>query len=128
MEARAEFEQRTDAPAHFDATRGRSQYAGQQLQQGRLARAVLADQAKRFAAHDFEIHSAQHRHRIDIVDADEELAQRAQTIARAKYLGIGFAKIARDSEQTVVHDRRCRGIRRVHRKSSKRELRRRNTA
>ena len=54
MEARAELEQRADAPAALDDAARRRDHAGDDLQQGRLAGAVLADDAERLAGGEVE--------------------------------------------------------------------------
>ena len=54
MKARAELEQRADAPAAFDQTARRRDDAGDDLQQRRFAGAVLADDAQRLAGGEVE--------------------------------------------------------------------------
>ena len=56
MEARAQFQQRADATADVDPAAGRGDDAGDDLEQGRLAGAVLADDAQRLAGGEIEGH------------------------------------------------------------------------
>ena len=56
MEAGAQLEQRADAPLHVDAAARRRDHAGDDLEQRRLAGAVLADDAQRFAGGEVEAH------------------------------------------------------------------------
>ena len=59
MEARAELEQRADAAADGDRAARGLDHAGDDLQQRRLARAVLADHAQRLAAPQLEAHAVE---------------------------------------------------------------------
>jgi len=116
MEPGAEFEQRADAAVDGDAAERRRQHAGQQLEQGRLAGSVLADQPEGFAAAHLDIDVAQHRGRVGVGHAMQQSPERAQAIARAEYLRVGLAQPVRGDEDLA------------HRKSSKCDARRRNTA
>ena len=58
MEAGGDFDQRADAAAHFAAAARRPQDARQQLEHGRLAGAVRADDAERLARLHLERHVA----------------------------------------------------------------------
>src|SRR4029079_1650316 len=59
MEPGAELEQRADAPVHGDAAACRLDPAPNDLEQRRLARPVLADDAERFAAAHRERHAVE---------------------------------------------------------------------
>ena len=59
VEARAQLEQRRNAPVHGDVSRGGMHDAGHHLQQGALARSVFADNTESFTALDVEIDIAQ---------------------------------------------------------------------
>src|SRR5450755_613512 len=56
MKTRAKLQQRTDSAAHVDSAARRRDYTCDDLEQRRLACAVLADDTKRFACSKFEGH------------------------------------------------------------------------
>src|SRR6185436_11845018 len=70
MEARPDLDQRRDAPIEADLSGSRRGDAGQQLEQGALAGAIRADDAKRFAARHGEVQIAQRPEGTPIATAE----------------------------------------------------------
>ena len=78
VEAGPELDQRGDAAGGLEAAGGRLEDAGDQLEQGRLARAVAADDAERLAARDLE---------RDVLDRGDGLVPRQGLVAAAAQEG-----------------------------------------
>jgi hypothetical protein len=100
MEAGADFQQAGDAPADLDPARGRLGDARQDLEQGGLAGAVVADDADQLASLDLEIDVTQRPYFLRAVSFDDEpaahqVATLAPEVAGAPHHGLAEHRIAR---------------------------------
>src|SRR5205814_8123943 len=81
MEAAAELQQRADTSADGHLAERRPHDAGDDLQERRLARAVLADDADRFATAQLQIDRLQRAEMRHVAAAEEEREERPQAVA-----------------------------------------------
>ena len=114
MKPGTKLKQGADAAGHLDLAAAWRQHAGDQLEQGRLARSVLPDDRDRLAPADAKVDVLDHVLRIGVAASDQQARQGAQAVTGQVSLRIGLADTA------------CLDQDRVHRKSSKCGSRRRN--
>src|SRR5262249_26916772 len=89
MKSGAESEKRRGASAPPDASPGRRKGSGQQLEQRRLASAVVADDAERASLLNLEPEVAQRPERLRVIASQEQLLQ---TVERAAVYPVGLSQ------------------------------------
>src|SRR5471032_610975 len=108
MEAAPQLEERAHAPAHRDGSLRGARHARDDLEERRLAGAVLADEADRLAAADLEVDVLERAKVGKLAAAQHERDERAQPVASGRDLRIVL------DDPREAHQRRF-----AHRKSSK---------
>ena len=91
MEARPQLEQGTDAPAHVDSAARRRNHAGDDLEQGRFAGAVLADDAERFARGEIERNLVERAEGVRHAAAAQQIEHQADAAGVGIELGVVLA-------------------------------------
>ena len=81
VEAAAELQERADAPVDGDRAGRGPRHAGDDLEERRLAGAVLADEAHGLAAAHLEVDRVERAETGHVAAADEERGERAQPVA-----------------------------------------------
>ena len=114
VETGTQFKQRADLSVNVRRAFGRGKHAGNQLEQGRLACPVLADDGDRLASFHFQVDVVQNLLAIDIAPTQQQSAKRTQAIGGTMGFRESLPQPFRANQDLA------------HRKSSKCGSRRRN--